>query len=89
MKSFISENVIEEFYSAVAQNDNNFAYSVHIPLSYVFYVREALHQGTVVRYTLYYVEWAMLKEGMIQPHHCYNPEEKITWDEYPFEREVQ
>lgn len=88
LKSFISENVIEEFYKAVAQNDNNFAYSVHIPLSDVFYVREALHQKTGVRYTLDYVEWAMLKEGMILPHHCYNPEEKMSWQEYPFEKEV-
>ena len=89
MKSFISENVIEEFYQAVARNDNNFAYSVHIPLSDVFYVREALHQASGIRYTLDYVEWAMLKEGMILPHHCFNPKEKMTWDEYPFEKEVQ
>lgn len=84
----LSENVIEEFYAAVARNDNEFIYSVHIPLSDVFYVREALHQATGKRYTLDYVEWAMLKEGHIQPHHCFNAKEKMLWDEYPFDREV-
>lgn len=84
----LSENVIEEFYAAVARNDNEFVYSVHIPLSDVFYVREALHQATGKRYTLDYVEWAMLKEGHLQPRHCFNPKEKMLWDEYPFDREV-
>lgn len=85
----ISDNVIEEFYKAVASNDNNFAYSVHIPLSDVFYVREALHQKFGKRYTLDYVEWAMLKEGKILPRHCYKPEEKMSWVEYPLEKEVR
>ncbi len=88
MKSFISDNVIEEFYQAVARNDNNFVYSVHIPLSDVFYVREALHQALGKRYTLDYVEWAMLKEGKILPRHCFNAQEKLSWEEYPFEKEV-
>jgi len=83
------ENVIEEFYNAVANNDGYFVASVHIPLSDVFYVREALHQATGNRYTLDYVEWAMLKENMIEPRHCYKPEEKITWSEYPLEKLVK
>lgn len=83
------ENVIEEFYSAVADNDGKFIYSIHIPLSDVFYVREALHQATGNRYTLDYVEWAMLKEHMIEARHCYKPEEKLSWDEYPLEKMVK
>lgn len=83
------ENVIEEFYSAVADNDGQFIYSIHIPLSDVFYVREALHQATGTRYTLDYVEWAMLKEGMLEARHCYQPEEKLGWSEYPLEKVVK
>ena len=85
----ITDNVVEEFYSAVARNDNNFVYSVHIPLSDVFYVREALHQSTGIKYTLDYVEWAMLKEGMIEARQCYKPEEKLSWDEYPLQKEAK
>lgn len=84
----LSENVIEEFYAAVARNDNEFIYSVHIPMSDVFYVREAIHQSTGKRYTLDYIEWAMLKEGVLQPHHCFNATEKLLWEEYPFDKEV-
>jgi hypothetical protein len=80
------ENVIEEFYSAVADNNGYFIASIHIPLSNVFYVREALHQATGIRYTLDYVEWAMLKENMIEPRHCYQPKEKMSWSEYPLEK---
>lgn len=80
------ENVIEEFYLAVANNNGNFISTVHIPLSDVFYVREALHQATGIRYTLDYVEWAMLKEHMIEARHCHNPEVKKTWDDYPLQK---
>lgn len=85
----IKDTVIEEFYSAVARNDNNFVMSVHIPLSDVFYVREHLYQTFGKRFTLDYVEWAMLKEGQIDSRHCYKPEEKLSWSEYPFEKEVR
>jgi len=83
------EDVIEQFYLAVANNNGNFISAIHIPLSDVFYVREALHQASGIRYTLDYVEWAMLKENMIEPRHCYKPEEKITWSEYPLEKLVK
>lgn len=89
MKTFVKDTVIEEFYAAVARNDNNFVLSVHIPLSDVFYVREALYHALGKRYTLDYVEWAMLKEGKIEPRFCHKPEEKLSWDEYPFEKEVK
>ena len=84
----VTERVLEDFYSAVAGNSNNFAYKVHIPLSDVFYVREHLHQKFGIRYTLDYVEWAMLKEGLIEARHCHNPEEKMSWEEYPKEKEI-
>jgi hypothetical protein len=84
----LCENVVEEFYKAVARNDNAFIYSIHIPLSDVFYVREALHHQLGKRYTLDYVEWAMLKEGLLSPKHCYDADQKLSWSEYPLKKEV-
>lgn len=89
MKTFVSDNVIEEFYRAIARNDNDFLFSVHLPHSTVFYVREALHQALGTRYTLDYIEWALMKEGMIRPQLCHNWQEKLTWDEYPYEKEAK
>jgi len=89
LKTFINDNVIEEFYKAIAKNDNQFLFSVYIPHSDVFYVREALYQKTGKRYTLDYVEWAMLKEGMISVDLCHNGEEKLTWEEYPYQKETR
>ena len=39
---YSSEDVIEEFYDAIADGDSNRLRRVHIPKSDVFYVREAL-----------------------------------------------
>jgi len=89
VKTYIKDNVIEEFYAAIARNDNNFALSVHIPLSDVFYVREALFHALGKRYTLDYVEWAMLKEKKIEARFCHQPQDKLSWDEYPHEKEVK
>lgn len=89
MKTYVNENVIEEFYRAIANNDNQFLLSVHIPHSDVFYVREAIYQNTGTRYTLDYVEWAMLKEGMLAPNLCHDSKKKLTWEEYPDEKLVK
>lgn len=88
MKTFVSDNVIEEFYAAVANNDNRFLYSVHLPHSTVFYVRKALEEALGKKYSLAYIEWALLKEGMIEPRWCHNPKEQLLWDEFPYEKEV-
>jgi len=89
MKTYVSESVIEDFYRAIANNDNEFLFSVHLPHSDVYYVREAIYQDTGERYTLDYIEWAMLKEKMIPPDVCHNPKEKLSWDEYPKEKFVK
>ena len=59
MKYYTSENVLEEFYKALADQDEGRLRRVHIPHSSVFYVREAIYQKTGVRYTLDHVERAM------------------------------
>ena len=66
MKYYTSENVLEEFYKALADQDEGRLRRVHIPHSSVFYVREAIYQNTGVRYTLDHVERAMYEEGYLR-----------------------
>jgi hypothetical protein len=66
MKYYTSENVLEEFYKALADQDEGRLRRVHIPHSSVFYVREAIYQKTGVRYTLNHVERAMYEEGYLR-----------------------
>jgi len=73
-----SENVIEEFYMNLLDQDNQDR--IHIPMSDVFYVREAIRVDTGVGYTLDHVEWAMRKEGFLKPSDCYKPNMKREWD---------
>jgi len=66
MKYYTSENVLEEFYKALANEDEGRLRRVHIPHSSVFYVREAILQKTGVKYTLQHVEKAMYEEGYLK-----------------------
>ena len=66
VKYYESENVIEEFYKALASGDEGRLRRVHIPRSDVFYVREAIYQKTGIKYTLRHVEQAMFEEGFLE-----------------------
>lgn len=68
------ENVVEAFYSAMANNDSRALKKVHIPKSDVFYVREALYQRTGIRYTLDHVERAMYLEGHLKSYEVLDPD---------------
>ena len=70
---YSSENVIEEFYDAIADGDSNRLRRVHIPKSDVFYVREALEARLGQRYTLDHVERAMYLEGLLDAKDVYKP----------------
>jgi hypothetical protein len=71
VKYYESEDVIEEFYKALASEDEGRLRRVHIPRSDVFYVREAIYQATGVKYTLSHVEKAMYLEGMLDEKDIY------------------
>ena len=73
---YADEEVIEHFYSVLANNDTRAIQQVHIPKSDVFYVREAIFQDTGVRYTLDHVERAMYLEGHLQAHEVLDPHRK-------------
>jgi hypothetical protein len=82
---YISEKVLEEFYGSLSKESASSF--VHIPRSDVFYVREHLRAVFGKNFTLDYVEWALLKEGLIEAKDCYNPQLKKSWEEYPLEKE--
>ena len=59
VKLYPSENVIEDFYEALASKSEYRLKKVHIPKSDVFYVREAIYNKTGNLYSLDHVERAM------------------------------
>ena len=77
---YADEDVIEHFYSVLANNDTRAMQQVHIPKSDVFYVREAIEARTGVRYTLDHVERAMYLEGFLEKHEVLDPERKREYE---------
>lgn len=75
-KIYISDNVLEEFYLALANEDEGKLRRVHIPRSDVFYVREKIYQDTNVKYSLDRVERAMYLEGMLNASDVFEPNRK-------------
>ena len=73
---YSSDNVIEEFYEAIAEGDSKKLRRVHIPKSDVFYVREALEARLGKKYTLDHVERAMYLEGFLQRNEVLDPDRK-------------
>lgn len=74
VKLYADESVIEEFYSALVDNDTRTLRRIHIPKSDVFYVRTAIEVNTGVRYTLDHVERAMYLEGYLRRHEVLDPD---------------
>tara|TARA_R100000935_G_C2677697_1_gene101484 strand:- start:31 stop:267 length:237 start_codon:yes stop_codon:yes gene_type:complete len=77
---YAHENVLEEFYHALADGNENKLRRVHIPRSDVFYVREAILQDTGVKYTLDHVERAMYLEGHLEARDVFQPRTKRDWE---------
>ena len=77
---YADEEVIEHFYSVLANNDHRAIQKVHIPKSDVFYVREAIYQRTGEVYTLDHVERAMYLEGHLDRHEVLDPDRKREYE---------
>jgi len=73
---YVSDSVIEEFYSALASGNSRILKRIHIPKSDVFYVRAAIEADTGIRYTLDHVERAMYLEGMLDRKDVFEPDRK-------------
>lgn len=80
MKYFADDDVLTQFYNALADKDEGTLRRVHIPRSDVFYVREAIHQNTGVRYSLDRVERAMYLEGHLRRQDVFEPDRKRDWE---------
>lgn len=78
---YASDNVVEEFYRALADKNEGKMRRVHIPRSDVFYVREAIFQDTGTRYSLDRVERAMFLEGMLNARDVLDPKRKRDWED--------
>ena len=75
IKYYSSDNVIEEFYKALASGDpSNSLKRVHIPRSDVFYVREAYFQHTGNWESLDRIERAMFLEGHLHRNDVLDPD---------------
>ena len=77
---YASEDVLTDFYNALANNDTRAMRKVHIPKSDVFYVREAIHARTGEWYTLDHVERAMYLEGHLAASDVFKPRTKRNWE---------
>ena len=73
---YASDNILEEFYSALVDGNANRISRIHIPRSDVFYVRAAIEANTGVRYSLDHVERAMYLEGMLDRSDVLDPDRK-------------
>ena len=71
---YASDNVIEEFYKALVDNNSITMQKIHIPKSDVFYVRAAIEADTGVRYSLDHVERAMYLEGHLKRYEVLDPD---------------
>ena len=76
LSMYSSEDVIEEFYDAIAEGDSKRLRRVHIPKSDVFYVREAVEARLGKRFTLDHVDRAMYLEGYLDRHEVLDPGRK-------------
>ena len=80
MNYYINDDVLGEFYKALASGNERVLRRIHIPRSDVFYIREAIFQDTGVRYTLDRVERAMYLEGHLKASDVFEPEQKRDWE---------
>ena len=78
-KVYVSDNVIEAFYSALADEDEVKLRRCHIPRSDVFYVRQKIFLDTGVQYSLDHVERAMFLEGLLDAKDVFQPHVKRTY----------
>jgi len=89
MQIYSSENVIEEFYKALASGDPSRMRRVHIPRSDVFYVRIAYYESTGNWETLDKIERCMYLEGMLSSSDVFEPKRKRDWEDVPTGGEEQ
>ena len=81
MQIYSHEDVLGEFYKAIADGEPDRLKRVHIPRSDVFYVREAYYQATGNWETLDRIERCMYLEGMLSRADVFEPDTKRDWED--------
>ena len=76
---YSGDNVLETFYDTLwkasqSRNPDAILSRIHIPVSDVFYVREAIRNATGETYTLDHVERAMYLEGHLSRKDVLDPD---------------
>lgn len=79
-KHLKDDNVIEQFYLALANDDIKAISRIHIPRSDVFYVREKYYNDTGVWVSLDRMERSMYLEGMLTADDVKEPNRVRTWE---------
>ena len=80
-KMYSSERVLEEFYKALADQNEGKLRMVHIPRSDVFYIREAYYQHSGTWETLDRIERCMYLEGKLLARDVLDPKRKRDWEQ--------
>lgn len=75
-----NDNIIEQFYLALANDDIKAISSIHIPRSDVFYVREKYYNDTGVWVSLDRMERSMYLEGMLTADDVKEPNKTREWE---------
>jgi hypothetical protein len=70
------DDVLGNFYRALASKNSNALKNIHIPRSDVFYIRQAIFNDTGTLYTLDHVERAMYLEGHLHRRDVLDPDRK-------------
>lgn len=78
---YSSERVLEEFYKALANQNESKLRRVHIPRSDVFYIREAYYQHSGSWETLDRIERCMYLEGKLLARDVLDPKRKRDWEQ--------
>jgi hypothetical protein len=78
---YSSERVLEEFYKALADQNEGKLRRVHIPRSDVFYIREAYYQHSGSWETLDRIERCMYLEGKLLARDVLDPKRKRDWEQ--------
>jgi len=78
---YCSERVLEEFYKALADQNEGKLRRVHIPRSDVFYIREAYYRHSGTWETLDRIERCMYLEGKLLARDVLDPKRKRDWEQ--------
>ena len=77
---FESDDILRDFFSALADNDIKALSTIHIPRSDVFYVREKYYNDTGNWVSLDRIERSMFLEGMIPAADVRDPTRRRDWE---------